>query len=277
MRYDGDSRFYHYRESLKQINVPESGRIGFHLADGGLWGKQKLYQGEVHMAEKILVVEDESKIARFLELELKHEGYAVELAFDGRDGLEKAMSGDIDLVILDLMLPMLSGLEVLRRIRKTSDLPVIMLTAKDDVSDKVGGLDSGADDYVTKPFAIEELLARIRVALKRKGHNGKKAEEDLLEAGNLILNKSSHRVTCNGEEIPLSKKEYDLLEYMMENRGIVLTREKLIEKVWGYDYYGDTNVTDVYIRYLRAKVDQKYNLSYIKTIRGVGYIFEDKE
>lgn len=229
------------------------------------------------MAEKILVVEDESKIARFLELELKHEGYTVELAFDGRDGLEKALKGDIDLVILDLMLPMLSGLEVLRRIRKTSDLPVIMLTAKDDVSDKVGGLDSGADDYVTKPFAIEELLARIRVALKRKGHNGKKAEEDLLEAGSLILNKSSHRVTCDGEEIPLSKKEYDLLEYMMENRGIVLTREKLIEKVWGYDYYGDTNVTDVYIRYLRAKIDQKYNLSYIKTVRGVGYIFEDKE
>lgn len=229
------------------------------------------------MSEKILVVEDESKIARFLELELKHEGYTVELAFDGRDGLEKALKGDVDLVILDLMLPMLNGLEVLRRIRRQSDLPVIMLTAKDDVSDKVGGLDSGADDYVTKPFAIEELLARIRVILKRKRYQGKKVEDDLLEAGELVLNKSSHKVTFNGEEIPLSKKEYDLLEYMMENRGIVLTREKLIEKVWGYDYYGDTNVTDVYIRYLRAKIDQKYNLSYIKTIRGVGYIFEDKE
>ena len=152
-----------------------------------------------------------------------------------------------------------------------------MLTAKDDVSDKVGGLDSGADDYVTKPFAIEELLARIRVALKRKEQHGRKNAEELLEAGSLVLNKTSHRVTCNGEEVTLSKKEYDLLEYMMENRGIVLTREKLIEKVWGYDYYGDTNVTDVYIRYLRAKVDQKYNLSYIKTIRGVGYIFEDRE
>lgn len=229
------------------------------------------------MAEKILVVEDESKIARFLELELKHEGYEVVLAFDGRDGLEKALNGDIDLVILDLMLPMLSGLEVLRRIRKVSDLPVIMLTAKDDVSDKVGGLDSGADDYVTKPFAIEELLARIRVALKRKGQSVKKNEEEFLEAGKLLLNKSSHKVTFDGEEIPLSKKEFDLLEYMMENRGIVLTREKLIEKVWGYDYYGDTNVTDVYIRYLRAKVDQKYNLSYIRTIRGVGYIFEDRD
>jgi DNA-binding response OmpR family regulator len=229
------------------------------------------------MAEKILVVEDESKIARFLELELKHEGYQVELAYDGRDGLEKALKGDVDLVILDLMLPLLSGIEVLRRIRKNTDLPVIMLTAKDDVSDKVMGLDSGADDYVTKPFAIEELLARIRVALKRKQNTAKKAEEEILRAGDLLVNKTSHKVLFNGEEIPLSKKEYDLLAYMMENKGIVLTREKLIEKVWGYDYYGDTNVTDVYIRYLRAKIDQKYSLSYIKTIRGVGYIFEDKE
>ncbi|MDD4296981.1 MAG: response regulator transcription factor [Ruminiclostridium sp.] len=229
------------------------------------------------MAEKILIVEDESKIARFLELELKHEGYEVELAFDGRDGLEKASKDDIDLVILDLMLPLLSGIEVLRRIRKNSDLPVIMLTAKDDVSDKVVGLDSGADDYVTKPFAIEELLARIRVALKRNGTGKKKNEGEVLTAGELILNKTSHMVTFNGEEVPLSKKEYDLLEYMMENSGIVLSREKLIEKVWGYDYYGDTNVTDVYIRYIRAKIDQKYNRSYIRTIRGVGYIFEEKE
>jgi len=224
-----------------------------------------------------LVVEDESKIARFLELELKHEGYEVELAFDGRDGLEKASKQDIDLVILDLMLPLLSGIEVLRRIRKSSDLPVIMLTAKDDVSDKVVGLDSGADDYVTKPFAIEELLARIRVALKRNGTGKKKNEDEVLTAGELILNKTSHMVTFNGEEVPLSKKEYDLLEYMMENSGIVLSREKLIEKVWGYDYYGDTNVTDVYIRYIRAKIDQKYNRSYIRTIRGVGYIFEEKD
>ncbi|HAA26304.1 MAG TPA: DNA-binding response regulator [Ruminiclostridium sp.] len=229
------------------------------------------------MAEKILVVEDESKIARFLELELKHEGYVVELAYDGREGLEKALKGDVDLVILDLMLPLLSGIEVLRRIRKSTDLPVIMLTAKDDVSDKVMGLDSGADDYVTKPFAIEELLARIRVALKRKQSTARKAEEEILKSGDLTVNKTARKVMFNDEEIPLSKKEYDLLVYMMENKGIVLTREKLIEKVWGYDYYGDTNVTDVYIRYLRAKIDQKYNQSYIKTVRGVGYIFEDKE
>lgn len=228
------------------------------------------------MAEKILIVEDDSRIARFLELELRHEGYQVEIASDGRSGLEKALNNNIDLVILDLMLPLLSGIEVLRRIRKSSDLPVIMLTAKDDVSDKVVGLDSGADDYVTKPFAIEELLARIRVALKRKNSSIKK-DNDILKAGDLVLNKTKHTVTYKDEVIPLSKKEYDLLEYMMENRGIVLAREQLIEKVWGYDYYGDTNVTDVYIRYLRAKIDQKYNLTYIKTVRGVGYIFENKE
>lgn len=227
------------------------------------------------MSEKILIIEDDSRIARFLELELRHEGYQVEIASDGRTGLEKALNDNPDLVILDLMLPLLSGIEVLRRIRKVSDLPVIMLTAKDDVSDKVVGLDSGADDYVTKPFAIEELLARIRVALKRR-NGALKRENDVLKAGDLVLNKAKHTVTYRNEEIPLSKKEYDLLEYMMENRGIVLTREQLLEKVWGYDYYGDTNVTDVYIRYLRAKIDQKYNLSYIKTVRGVGYIFEEQ-
>ncbi len=228
------------------------------------------------MAEKILIVEDDSRIARFIELELKHEGYEVDIAYDGRSGLDKATSGDVDLVILDLMLPLLSGIEVLRRFRKTSDLPVIMLTAKDDVSDKVVGLDSGADDYVTKPFAIEELLARIRVALKRN-HNGTKKENEALKAGKLVLYKASHMVTFEDEEIQLSKKEYDLLECLMENRGIVLTREKLLENVWGYDYYGDTNITDVYIRYLRAKIDQKYNITYIKTVRGVGYIFEYRE
>jgi len=228
------------------------------------------------MAEKILIIEDDSRIARFLELELKHEGYQVETASDGRSGLEKALNNNPDLVILDLMLPYLSGIEVLRRIRKVSDLPVIMLTAKEDVSDKVVGLDSGADDYVTKPFAIEELLARIRVALKRRNNSAKK-ENDILRAGDLVLNKTKRTVSYRDEEILLSKKEYDLLEYMMENRGIVLTREQLLERVWGYDYFGDTNVTDVYIRYLRAKIDQKYNLSYIKTVRGVGYIFEDRE
>lgn len=234
-------------------------------------------KGKVDMVEKILVVEDESKIARFLELELKHEGYDVEIRSDGRSGLERIQEGGVDLVVLDLMLPLMSGIEVCRRVRKFSDLPVIMLTAKDDISDKVTGLDSGADDYVTKPFAIEELLARIRVALKRKAVVKKESNEEQISSGKLVLYKMQHKVMFNGEEIPLSKKEYDLLLYLMENRGIVLDREKLIENVWGYDFIGDTNVTDVYIRYLRSKIDQRYGVSYIKTIRGVGYIFESQE
>ena len=228
------------------------------------------------MAERILIVEDESRIARFLELELKHEGYEVEIASDGRSGLERIREGDFDLVILDLMLPLMSGIEVCRRVRKFSDIPIIMLTAKDDISDKVTGLDSGADDYVTKPFAIEELLARIRVALKRKTSK-KENNGDTITCGKLALSKMQHKVTYDGEEIPLSKKEYDLLLYFMENRGIVLDREKLIENVWGYDFIGDTNVTDVYVRYLRSKIDQKYGVNFIRTIRGVGYIFECQE
>ncbi|HOQ75789.1 MAG TPA: response regulator transcription factor [Thermoclostridium sp.] len=228
------------------------------------------------MAERILIVEDESRIARFLELELKHEGYEVEIASDGRSGLERIKDGDFNLVVLDLMLPLMSGIEVCRRVRKFSDIPIIMLTAKDDISDKVTGLDSGADDYVTKPFAIEELLARIRVALKRKSAK-RENNEDTIACGKLVLSKMQHRVTYDGEEIPLSKKEYDLLLYFMENRGIVLDREKLIENVWGYDFIGDTNVTDVYVRYLRSKIDQKYGVNYIRTIRGVGYIFEYQE
>lgn len=229
------------------------------------------------MAERILVVEDESKIARFIELELKHEGYEVIIAYDGRSGLERAEKEDVDLIILDLMLPLLSGIEVCRRVRKFSDVPIIMLTAKDDISDKVTGLDSGADDYVTKPFAIEELLARIRAALKRKALSSKENHEDQIISEKLVLSRMQHKVTYGGEEVFLSKKEYDLLLYLMENRGIVLDREKLIENVWGYDFMGDTNVTDVYIRYLRSKIDQKYGVSFIKTIRGVGYIFEDPE
>ena len=234
------------------------------------------------MAEKILIVEDEVQIARFLELELKHEGYEVEVFPDGRSGCERALQGQVDLIILDLMLPYMSGIEVCRRVRRVSNVPVIMLTAKDDVSDKVTGLDSGADDYVTKPFAIEELLARIRVALKRSQASADAAAshakpEDNITIGGLTVAKLQHRVTYHGEEIALSKKEYDLLLYMMENRDIVLDRERLIEKVWGYDFVGDTNVTDVYIRYLRSKIDQHYGVDFIRTIRGVGYLFESRQ
>ncbi|WP_425808123.1 response regulator transcription factor [Desulfitobacterium sp. Sab5] len=227
------------------------------------------------MKTRILVIEDEVKIARFLELELTYEGYAVEVAHDGRSGYEKAVSGNADLIILDLMLPGLSGIEVCRRVRRESDVPIIMLTAKDDVPDKVMGLDSGADDYMTKPFAIEELLARVRVVLKRKG---KKAENgNTFQSGQLILSKDEHRVTYDGKEISLSKKEFELLSYLMENQGIVLSREKLLDHVWGFDYFGDTNVTDVYIKYLRNKIDQKYGVQFIHTIRGVGYLFKQNE
>lgn len=222
--------------------------------------------------KKILIVEDEHKIARFLELELKYEGYEVGIADNGRDGLEKGKNEDINLIILDLMLPGLSGIEVCRRIRQTSDVPIIMLTAKDDISDKVTGLDIGADDYMTKPFAVEELLARIRVLLKRKFVSKGKDESIIYEIGKLKLFSNNYRVEYDNENIELTKKEFELLEFMIINRNIVLTREKILDKVWGYDYFGDTNIIDVYIRYLRSKIDQKYNINLIETVRGVGYI-----
>lgn len=225
---------------------------------------------------KILIVEDEMKIARFLELELKHEGYEVITAGDGRLGLEKALKENVDLVILDIMLPGLSGIEVCRRIRLDSQLPIIMLTAKDDVTDKVAGLDMGADDYMTKPFAIEELLARIRVALNRKKHSVDQ-KVDVLQIGEVKLNLTSHSAFCGEEELILTKKEYELLEYMMRNKNVVLTRDQLLNNVWDYEYFGDTNVVDVYIRYLRQKIDEKYGLRLISTVRGVGYIIKDEK
>ncbi|MBN2285960.1 MAG: response regulator transcription factor [Tissierellales bacterium] len=226
--------------------------------------------------KKILIVEDEKKIARFLELELTYEGYEVEIANDGRVGFEKAMSPDIDLIVLDLMLPGLSGIELCRRVRNSSDIPIIMLTAKDDVSDKVTGLDVGADDYMTKPFAIEELLARIRVLLKRKIRTqGSELELNTLVHDKLKLYKDNYRVEYDNEAIELTKKEFELLEYLMLNKNIVLSREKILENVWGYDYFGETNLIDVYIRYLRGKIDQKYDVDLIKTVRGVGYIIRD--
>ena len=223
--------------------------------------------------KKILIVEDEQKIARFLELELKYEGYDVDIANNGREGFEKGKSPDVDLIILDLMLPGLSGIEVCRRLRQTSDVPIIMLTAKDDISDKVTGLDIGADDYMTKPFAVEELLARIRVLLKRKYH--KTNEQDILKIGKLTLCKNNYKVEYDNENIELTKKEFELLEYLMKNKNIVISREKILDNVWGYDYYGDTNIIDVYIRYIRSKIDQKYDLNLIETVRGVGYIIRD--
>ena len=224
---------------------------------------------------RILIIEDEEKIARFTELELVHEGYEVVKSNNGRDGLEIVENGDIDLVLLDIMIPEINGLEVLRRIRKFSELPVIMLTARDAVMDKVSGLDAGADDYITKPFAIEELLARIRTALKRKVVV-KEDNKDVISCGDLLLDRSRHKVTFKDNEIELTKREFDLLQTLMENKNIVLTRDVLMEKVCGYDYIGETNVIDVYIRYLRAKIDDVFNKKMIHTVRGVGYVIKDE-
>lgn len=230
------------------------------------------------MKTSILIVEDEPKIARFMELELRHEGYDAVVAEDGRKGLAEAERGKYDLVLLDLMIPGLNGMEVCRRIRQFSDVPIIMVTAKDDTMDKVTGLDNGADDYVTKPFAIEELLARIRSVLKRKGHGkaGAGLDSGTVSSGSLSLNHEEHKVMFDREEIELTKREFDLLEYLLLNKNMVLTREQILDKVWGYDYYGDTNIVDVYIRYLRSKIDEPFNQKFIATVRGVGYSLKDE-
>lgn len=222
--------------------------------------------------EKILIIEDEVKIARFIELELNYEGYSAEREHDGRSGLEKALGGNFDLIILDVMLPSLNGMEVLRRLRQSSETPVIMLTAKDEITDKVMGLDIGADDYMTKPFAIEELLARIRTVLKRKKTPAQNV--NLILIGDLKIDLDRHAVSFENKNVDLTKKEYDLLKYLVDNKNVVLTRDKILETVWGYDYYGDTNVVDVYIRYLRSKIDDKFDLKLIHTVRGVGYILK---
>lgn len=227
------------------------------------------------MANRILIIEDEEKIARFVELELKHEGNEVEKAFDGREGLEKALAGDFDLILLDVMLPLLNGLEVLRRIRLEKDVPIIMLTARDAVMDKVSGLDAGADDYITKPFAIEELLARIRVALKKRGP--KEVTTHKMSIMGVSLDEERHEVTVNGDVIELTNREFELLRMLMKNRNIVLDREKLMNEVCGYDYIGETNIIDVYIRYLRTKIDDRYGIKLIQTVRGVGYVIKDNE
>lgn len=222
---------------------------------------------------KILLVEDEEKLARFIELELTHEGYQVEKAFDGRAGLDAAEQGAHDLMLLDIMLPGLNGLEVLRRLRRTTNMPVIILTARDAVMDKVTGLDMGADDYITKPFSIEELLARIRVALRKQA--SQREENQVMRLGELTMDVAHHRVMRDGAEIELTSREFALLQYFMENKTIVLTREQLLERVWGYQFMGETNVVDVYVRYLRSKIDDGHAHKYLQTVRGVGYVLRE--
>lgn len=225
---------------------------------------------------KILIVEDDNKIARFIELELRHEGYETETATDGRTGLAKALLPEVNLVLLDIMLPELSGIEVCRRIRQESEVPVIMLTAKGDVTDKVAGLDIGANDYMTKPFAIEELLARIRVALKPHSGTEVKAVRKQLAACGLTVDLGARQVSYRGEPLTLTKKEFDLLVFLLENKSRAVSREELLSAVWDYDYAGDTNVVDVYIRYLRQKVEEPLGIRLIETVRGVGYMIKDE-
>lgn len=227
------------------------------------------------MGERILLIEDEEKLARMVELELNYEGYQVEKAFDGRSGLERALEGKFDLVLLDIMLPQLSGMEVLRRLRRESQVPVIMLTARDSVVDKVSGLDSGADDYITKPFAIEELLARIRAALRKRG-SGERPEEPLLSAGPLTMDVERHTVAVSGTPVELTRREFDLLHHLLENKGRVLSREALLDSVWGFDFVGETNSVDVYIRFLRSKIDEAFDIKLIHTVRGVGYVIREE-
>ncbi|MGD7054073.1 response regulator transcription factor [Sutcliffiella horikoshii] len=220
---------------------------------------------------RVLIIEDEKNLARFIELELQYEGFNVATTYDGREGLDLALKEDWDIILLDLMLPGLSGMEVCRRIRAAKETPIIMLTARDSVMDKVSGLDSGADDYMSKPFAIEELLARIRALFRRM--EGKKDEaHNILSFRELKVDLDARTVTRMEEQIELTKREFDLLVVFMTNINRVLTRELLLDKVWELGSYAETNVVDVYVRYLRNKIDKPSEESYIQTVRGTGYV-----
>ncbi|MBQ1913893.1 MAG: response regulator transcription factor [Selenomonadaceae bacterium] len=224
---------------------------------------------------RVFIVEDEPRIARFLQIELEHEGFKAETEANGRRAFERIVQENHDIVLLDVMLPDMDGMEICRRVREVSSIPIIMLTARDEIEDKVNGLDIGADDYMTKPFAIQELLARIRAALRKHAPRDTAVGEEKLVVRNLVLYPSRYEVQVKGENVELTKKEYSLLEYLMRNKRMVLTRDQILQKVWGYDYVGDTNVVDVYIRYLRAKIDDKFQDKYIHTVRGVGYVIKE--
>lgn len=222
--------------------------------------------------KKILIIEDESNISDFVKMELEYEGYEAEISEDGKEGLIKALREDYDLIVLDLMLPGISGLEVCRRLKKEKDIPVIMLSAKDSVMDKVAGLQIGADDYIAKPFAIEELIARIQVIFRRM----EKVKSNIIKFKDLSIQLESRTVMKNEEKINLTNKEYELLILLLNNKGKVVTRDNILNEVWGYDYYAGTNVVDVYVSYLRNKLDEKNKEAYIETVRAVGYIISEK-
>ncbi|PEQ89849.1 DNA-binding response regulator [Bacillus sp. AFS006103] len=227
------------------------------------------------MTQRILVVEDEKQIAKILKLELEYEGYEVMVAYDGKSGLQAALDEKVDLILLDVMLPEMNGIEVLRRIRKENDLlPVILLTARNMTIDKVAGLDQGANDYITKPFEIEELLARIRSCLRQISNAVKTSQEDdtLLEIRDLTVNLDTREVTRGATSITLTPKEFDLLVYLLSNKNKIVTRESILLHVWGYEYEGETNVIDVFIRHLRKKIEEGFSEpTIIQTVRGIGY------
>ena len=233
---------------------------------------------------KVLIVEDEKRIARFLQMELEHEGCVAAVEDNGSRACERIAGESYDIVLLDVMLPGMDGFAVCRRVREFSQVPIIMLTARDDIEDKVQGLDIGADDYITKPFATPELLARMRVVLRRQGAGGQGAGgqamasadgEEVLSVRNLSMYPVRHEVMVGDVPVELTKKEYDLLKYMLRNKRIVLSRDRILSNVWGYEYVGDTNVVDVYIRYLRQKLDDRFGEKYIHTMRGVGYVIKE--
>ena len=226
---------------------------------------------------KILIVEDEHRIARFLQMELQHEGFEAATEDNGRRAYDRIMQEDYDLILLDVMLPEMDGLTICQRVRELSDVPIIMLTARDEIDDKVKGLNIGADDYMTKPFATPELLARINVALRKRTRTEvrEQSEGEVLRVKNLAMYTLRHEVMVVEESVELTKKEYDLLEMLLRNKRNVLTRDQILSDVWGYDYMGDTNVVDVYIRYLRQKLDDRFDEKYIYTMRGVGYVIKD--
>jgi DNA-binding response OmpR family regulator len=224
---------------------------------------------EVDRRFKVLVVEDDAQIVRVLRLELEHEGYVVDTASDGLAGLEKALK-EPDLIILDVMLPKMDGLEVCTRVRAKSSVPIIMLTAKDRIPDRVSGLDLGADDYLTKPFSIEELLARVRARLRERH-----PKSNVLAVKDLTMDRDRHEVHRGGRAIALTAKEYALLEYLLLHRNKVHTRDELFNGVWGSDFLGDSNLIDVYIRYLRGKIDDGFEDKLISTVRGVGYTLRE--
>lgn len=234
--------------------------------------------GVRELKQRILIVEDERKIAKILRLELQLEGYDVMLAYDGKTGLYNALTEDIDLILLDVMLPELNGLEVLRKIRKENPIiPIILLTARDMTMDKVTGLDLGANDYITKPFEMMEVLARIRSTLRQTtmATQASTSNESILEIMDLIVNLDTREVTREGKSISLTPKEFDLLVYLISNKNKIVTRENILLHVWDYEYEGETNVIDVYIRHLRKKMDDGFSTPLIQTVRGVGYILKE--